>query len=645
MRAVRGGLSRRRLAVACAAWAGLVPAFAAAPAEQPARFVRETAQVNLGASRETWSLEWRGAPEPGCGPKDPSAFTCECRGFAYGEKGVLELVRRRADGAEDRLDLSRYFEPPFAPGPVIPRWPQHDGDVARSGTARFDEAVRARGAVRVLDIADFDHDGTAAEFVLHTANVGCRGAFGVLVGLGGIGSGLHVFGSRDAPAHPLLLDLRVWEALRSDDGPVRIVTTKCGEDGSPVEVEVEARSAAGDVQVVERRFSCEGGVRRAIAAISRTGQPAAREEWLRNLGLDDAVISEDAVRTAVLAHDLALLWTSTDSRYVFGFIGAEYERFDIHVASAVRDERQPGTYRLTGMTRTRGRVCTFTGSAEVVRAAAGQAGVPFPPGDPRGTVTWKVTLREDGPAPEAGDIEGTLVSEFVISDGHLVVDDRMGDADGYSNNAFVGRWSSRDGKVSRPCHWGDYRVPDSGDLDTGAGAFHPNERYRRFGWDGFSAMDPSDQPPWWDGKIDAARPPAIDFTSGPPGDPRERYDSAEGTYTLDLACDGTATVALALPPSTLRRIADQAANAGFFELPADSRYRPAGDIACRRHPCFESRLRITNGARSHEVVWDTCRCELGVPGTSAQSVADALREAIQAAPEYQHLPEVRCSDR
>ena len=58
-------------------------------------------------------------------------------------------------------------------------------------------------------------------------------------------------------------------------------------------------------------------------------------------------------------------------------------------------------------------------------------------------------------------------------------------ADNFDNNGFVGHWTSyRTGK-SKICHWGDFRIPDCGDLDQGVGGFIPNPKYLRRGWQSF----------------------------------------------------------------------------------------------------------------------------------------------------------------
>src|SRR6185312_170165 len=82
----------------------------AAAANEPA-LVREQKTVIVDGKPETWRLQWDEKPTPACGAEDADiSLTCPCSGFAYGEKAPLELVRVRADGKTERLELGSLFE-------------------------------------------------------------------------------------------------------------------------------------------------------------------------------------------------------------------------------------------------------------------------------------------------------------------------------------------------------------------------------------------------------------------------------------------------------------------------------------------------------------------------------------------------------
>jgi hypothetical protein len=61
-------------------------------------------------------------------------------------------------------------------------------------------------------------------------------------------------------------------------------------------------------------------------------------------------------------------------------------------------------------------------------------------------------------------------------------------ADGFSNNTFVGTWTSYKTGKSKKCNFGDYRIPEcegSNGCDIGAGEFSINPKYRENGWQSY----------------------------------------------------------------------------------------------------------------------------------------------------------------
>jgi hypothetical protein len=55
-------------------------------------------------------------------------------------------------------------------------------------------------------------------------------------------------------------------------------------------------------------------------------------------------------------------------------------------------------------------------------------------------------------------------------------------ADGFSNNQFIGNWTSYKTNISKTCNWGDYRIPNCDNLDIEVGEFSVNEKYIKNGW-------------------------------------------------------------------------------------------------------------------------------------------------------------------
>lgn len=93
-----------------------------------------------------------------------------------------------------------------------------------------------------------------------------------------------------------------------------------------------------------------------------------------------------------------------------GFIGDDYQRFQIHFTSFLRSKDNPYIYLVSVKTKFKNIIRDFNGTIKVVAA-------------------------------------------------------------GFSNNQFRGSWTSYKTGVSKKCNWGDGRILDSGDLEGGAGEF------------------------------------------------------------------------------------------------------------------------------------------------------------------------------
>lgn len=109
-------------------------------------------------------------------------------------------------------------------------------------------------------------------------------------------------------------------------------------------------------------------------------------------------------------------------------------------------------------------------------------------------------LTEDPTLPKTGVFRGVLAT-YWYTDGkrRLHYDDIEGYSDGFTNNQFVGTWTSYSTKKTLRCNWGDFRIPNAGNFDMGAGEFSPDPKYYANGWQYYAAIY---------GNNDAARAPA-----------------------------------------------------------------------------------------------------------------------------------------
>lgn len=170
---------------------------------------------------------------------------------------------------------------------------------------------------------------------------------------------------------------------------------------------------------------------------------------------------------------------------ILGFIGDDYQRFFIHFVSIIQNPTNPYQYLVYGKTKVKDKICSFQGTITIRKARTYKNG--DIPTYKQGFAASDVILYEDKKQSSTGFIKGSLTSYFIIDNKGLFRYDGLSfAADGFSNNQFIGSWTSYKTNISKKCNWGDYRIPDCGDLDTGAGEFSVNDKYLKHGWENFS---------------------------------------------------------------------------------------------------------------------------------------------------------------
>lgn len=169
---------------------------------------------------------------------------------------------------------------------------------------------------------------------------------------------------------------------------------------------------------------------------------------------------------------------------ILGFIGDDYQRFFIHFVSVIQNQTNPYEYFVYGKTKVKETICSFQGTITVRQSRIYKSG--DIPTYKQGFAICDVILYEDKKQSSTGFINGKLKSKFLIdNNGKFRYDAISFVADGFSNNQFIGSWTSYETNASKKCHWGDDRIPDCGDLDIGAGEFSINEKYLKNGWNNF----------------------------------------------------------------------------------------------------------------------------------------------------------------
>lgn len=193
-----------------------------------------------------------------------------------------------------------------------------------------------------------------------------------------------------------------------------------------------------------------------------------------------------------------------------GFIGSNYQRFYIHYISIVRDAKNPYRYLVQGKTRVRNNICHFTGTITVTQARLFNDTYQGTLIYHHGYLVCQVDLQEDRVQKGSGIIKGRMTTDWYLNRQNKPAYYNLEASDGFSNNQCVATWTSYAGGPAKPCHWGDFRIPESGSLDTGAGEMYVNNKYLNNGWQTFTKAKLAEQGnaagkkaqaeekrPWW----------------------------------------------------------------------------------------------------------------------------------------------------
>jgi hypothetical protein len=192
--------------------------------------------------------------------------------------------------------------------------------------------------------------------------------------------------------------------------------------------------------------------------------------------------------------DISDLWTlekfqaefegdtsSTERQEPLGFIGENYQRFYIHFISVIQNPKNRLEYFVYGKTRVKTNICTFQGLITIQECKT-YIESDLPPLK-QGFVSGDYEFFEDSDQKGTGVLKGVFKTGFYIdTKGDIHYDALNFVADGFKNNQFEGTWTSYKTKDSKECNWGDYRIPESGNFDIGAGEFSPSQDYASNGW-------------------------------------------------------------------------------------------------------------------------------------------------------------------
>ncbi len=180
--------------------------------------------------------------------------------------------------------------------------------------------------------------------------------------------------------------------------------------------------------------------------------------------------------------DISFVWGGEISQYNrLGYIGDQYQRFQIHFLSVIQNFDNPYEYFLYGKTNVRENICEFQGSLQITEVSLIED--EDYPQFTRVYLGGDYVLFEDQSCLHSGVFRGEFDSYvYLDEEGTVFYDNLDEEADDYANNQFYGDWENYFDDERRTCNWGDKRIPFSAGLDMGPEEFKPSFRYLENGW-------------------------------------------------------------------------------------------------------------------------------------------------------------------
>lgn len=171
-----------------------------------------------------------------------------------------------------------------------------------------------------------------------------------------------------------------------------------------------------------------------------------------------------------------------------GFIAPNYKRMNIEFNRITKKDAK--TYQVEGQSTVNTNTCEFSGLITITKiqeepeAKVRDEGLKDMEIQGRGTMTANYEFKEQQKEKVCGIFKGQMTLNWYIDkEGELEYDDlEEGESDKFKNNQYKGTWTAYGEKTGKKANWGEYRIPDSGDLDNGAGEFSVNPKYKDNGW-------------------------------------------------------------------------------------------------------------------------------------------------------------------
>jgi len=202
-----------------------------------------------------------------------------------------------------------------------------------------------------------------------------------------------------------------------------------------------------------------------------------RDEFINSNWMDSTEYIE-----LISGFDISKILKTWRHDYVLGYIGTNYQKFDIRLISIIKDADNPLVYYVYGKSRVKNNIVDFQGILTLISAKKYKD--QYFKDSIMGSTLGKYIFYENPNQNHVGKFEGYFTSNWLLDKktNTLSYDDIESGADGFCNNEFTGTWTSYGSKKLKTCNWGEFRIPYSDELDIGAGEFGSATKFEKYGW-------------------------------------------------------------------------------------------------------------------------------------------------------------------
>jgi hypothetical protein len=171
-------------------------------------------------------------------------------------------------------------------------------------------------------------------------------------------------------------------------------------------------------------------------------------EVFKRKALSNPHLLKSELKNDLIKHDFSKLLLHTDNSVVYGFIGDNYQRIRIRLIIVTKDAASPDIYNIHGKSMVENNIDEFAGTIKIsnirkLKKVSYGVDDEYKNKGIKGEYIMIADYNffENKDHPHSGTFKGILESDFYLDKNYQVhYDDIELNADGYTNNQFVGQW-------------------------------------------------------------------------------------------------------------------------------------------------------------------------------------------------------------